>query len=170
MIRYYGKYRDKYGGIFGKTKICQDVNFYGCGEVRSIEWKDVKNGEVIVQLKYLCEDPTGWYRDPIILTGIEKEKKESIKDKLLGKKTPPKLDFGVGDMIMFLGFHRVYNGTYAHKKGIKEKCPYFVNKIILINDIKVLSVPEAIEKVDKIFDNDEFEKIYIEQQEKKQPN
>lgn len=167
MKVFHGKYEKHYGGIFGKKFIYQTQPIYGCGEVTSWEWINDKKGEIAVKLKYLSSDGTIARNMPVVFTGIKKQRDETFKEKMFGKKAAPILPFEIGDMIVFEGEEKTYDLNYARDHGL-EHTIRTANKVIVMNQLKAMAKDDAVKFVNEMLDDEKFEKIYLEQIEKRQ--
>lgn len=166
MIRYYKQQEKHYSGMFKNKHTHTTTALYGCGEVTGWEWIDADKGEVLIKIEYLTVDPIIYEQKNAIFSGIPKQRKETFKEKLLGKHAPPNLPFEIGDMIVFEGYDKVYNGSYLKHKNI-DKRQRIGNKAIVLNHLKSMDKIDAIDWVDKMLDEDKFESLYYQQLEEK---
>lgn len=165
MIKYSFKYKQFYGGWLSKQFIYQLREIHGVGEITKIEWANYEKGIAAVEINFLA--PGGIKRrnsDVVFIKGLVKERDETLKEKFLGKKAPPKLDFGVGDVIMFSGNEKAYDHSYAQRKGYNIHTLYG-DKFVVVNHLKENNQNEAVQWVEKLIENDMFDVLHTSQME-----
>lgn len=166
MIRFHDKFTQHYGGILKKKMIYQKQPLFGCGEILSYEWVDDRKGLVAISLRYLSDNPEKQRVEEVILSGIKKEREESIKERLLGKIAPPILPFKVNDLIIFDGYNKVYDLHYARERRLPSEIRC-ADRAVTVNHLRKMSRMDAINWVDDFINNKKFDETYIEQLEKR---
>lgn len=151
MRFFYKKHKNVYGGIFGKKQLYQLQFIYGCGKVKSYEWYSKRNGEIIVYIDHLAENFKFADRGPILLIDIKKD-----------ENGEPIMPFDIGDMIIYRATDKVYCDS---KK--RDRPGVTVEKVLIVNQLKLMSVPDAKEWVSKSINDGKFDAMCIEQEEKR---